>query len=138
MDMSQAFASLNWWAIIVASLSNFIIGGVWYSPIMFGRQWMEVNRFTDEDLKKGNQGTIFGGGYILAFISAFNLAMFLGPQSDVSFGIAAGALAGIGWVSTSMGIIYLFERKSGRHFFINAGCQVVTFIVMGAILGAWK
>ena len=31
--------SLNYWAIFVAALSTFLIGGLWYSPAVFGNAW---------------------------------------------------------------------------------------------------
>jgi len=52
--------------------------------------------------------------------------------------LTAGALAGIGWVATSIGILYLFEQKSMKLFLINTGYLAVTFIVAGGIIGAWQ
>ncbi len=134
MDIS----SLNYLAIFVAALSTFLIGGLWYSPLLFSKAWMQENGFTDEDLKGGNMARIFGGSFILGFIMAFNLAAFLSDSNDLAWGITAGALAGIGWVAASMGVTYLFERKSMKLFLINAGYHVVSFLVMGAIVGVWK
>ena len=50
----------------------------------------------------------------------------------------AGFLAGLGWVATMLGILYLFELKSLRHFLVNAGYCIVALTVMGTILGAWN
>ena len=44
MDMASAFNSLNWLAIIVASISAFVLGGIWYSPLMFGNAWRSEER----------------------------------------------------------------------------------------------
>ena len=134
MDISQ----LNYLAIFVAALSTFLIGGLWYSPLLFSKAWMKENGFTEEELKKGNMGGIFGGAFVLSFVMAFNLAAFLSDSNDLAWGIMAGALAGIGWVAASMGVTYLFERKSMKLFLINAGFHVVSFILMGAIVGVWK
>ncbi len=134
MDISN----LNYLAIFVAALSTFLIGGLWYSPLLFAKSWMSENGYTDEDLKGGNMAMIFGGSFVLGFIMSFNLAAFLADSSDLTWGIAAGALAGIGWVAASMGVTYLFERKSMKLFLINAGYHVISFIVMGAIVGVWK
>ena len=41
-------------------------------------------------------------------------------------------------VAFAIGVDYLFERKSVTHWLINAGHFVVTFVVMGAIIGAWR
>lgn len=129
-------ASLNFIAILVAALVSFAIGGLWYSPLLFGQAWMEENGFTDEDTQ-GNMVLIFGTTFVLALIIAFNLAAFLGPEVTVGQGLTYGALAGIGWVAAAIGILYLFERKSMRLFLINAGYHAVTFTLMGGILGLW-
>jgi hypothetical protein len=52
--------------------------------------------------------------------------------------MTAGALAGIGWVATSLGILYLFESRSLKLFLINAGYLAIAFIVAGGIIGAWQ
>jgi hypothetical protein len=137
MDMSVAFSSLNWWAIIVASISAFVLGGAWYSPAMFGNVWMKVAGMTEESVKKANMAKIFGGSFVLILIAAVNLGMFLGPNSDLAFGIAAGAATGIGWVVPAFGVVYLFEQRPTLQWFINGAYWVVTFIIMGAIIGAW-
>lgn len=134
MDIS----SLNYLVIFVAALSTFLIGGLWYSPLLFAKAWMKENGFSEEDLKGGNMARIFGGAFILEFIMAFNLAAFLSDSNDLTWGITAGALAGIGWVAAAMGVTYLFERKSIKLFLINAGYHMIAFILMGAIVGVWK
>lgn len=132
MDLS----SLNLLAIVVAALISFVIGGLWYSPMLFGNAWMEENGFTEEDTQ-GNMGVIFGTTFLLSFIIAFNLAAFLGPEVTFAAGMTYGALAGIGWVAAAIGILYLFERRSMRLFLINAGYHALTFTLMGGILGLW-
>jgi hypothetical protein len=127
---------LNYLAISLAALSTFILGGLWYSPAVFGKAWMKENGFTEEDMKKGNMAKIFGLAFILALISAINLAMFMGPEKDVSMGAAYGFAAGFGWVATFVGTHHLFERKSFKLFLINAGYSVVALTVMGVIIVA--
>ena len=127
---------LNYLAILLAALSTFILGGLWYSPAVFGKAWMKENGFTEEDMKKGNMIKIFGLAFVLALISAINLAMFMGPEKEVSMGAAYGFAAGFGWVATFVGTHYLFERKSFKLFLINAGYSVVALTVMGVIIVA--
>lgn len=127
---------LNYLAIVLAALSTFLLGGLWYSPAVFGKAWMKENGFTEESLKGGNMAKIFGLAFILALISAINLAMFMGPEKDVSMGAAYGFAAGFGWVTTFVGTHYLFERKSFKLFLINAGYSIVALTVMGVIIVA--
>ncbi|MBP9095785.1 MAG: DUF1761 domain-containing protein [Ignavibacteria bacterium] len=136
--MENSFQTLNWIAISASTLLSFILGSLWYSPVLFGKLWQSEAGLSDEKLKNGNMGLIFGGAFILIFISMFNLAMFLGPKADLSFGMMAGFLTGFGWVATSIGVLYLFERRSLKLFFINAGYHIICFTASGAILGGWK
>jgi hypothetical protein len=136
MDMSTAFGSLNWFAILVSAFTAFVIGGLWYGPL-FGKSWQKLNRLTDEDLKSRNLGLVFGLSFLAAFIAAFNLAMFIGPEADVSYGMTAGFLAGFGWVATMVAMHFLFEKRPLKLYFINAGYSVIALTIMGAILGAW-
>ncbi len=132
-------SELNPAAIVAAALSTFIIGGLWYSPVLFGRAWMRENKFTEADVARGSKARAFGGSAILALIMAVNLAFFLaGAKTTVVWGMAAGALAGAGWAAASLAIVALFEQKSWTYITINAGYLIVSFLVMGAILGAWR
>lgn len=129
---------LNIWAVLVSALSTFLIGGLWYSPAVFGKAWMKENGFTEEGMKNANMAKIFGLAFFLALIASINLAMFLGPDTNVGLGAFYGFLAGFGWVATFVGTHYLFERKSFKLFLINAGYSVVSLTVMGVIIGAWR
>ncbi len=130
--------SFNYLAILTATVSTFLLGGLWYSPVLFGRYWMRAMGFTDESLKaKGDVGRVMGLSFVLELIMAFNLAAFIGPRASLLFGLGAGAAAGFGWVALAFGVTYLFERKPLGLFFVNAGYHGVAFTLMGAILGAW-
>jgi hypothetical protein len=135
MNLNQ----INWLAVLVAALSTFLVGGLWYSPILFGKVWLKANGFTEAQARGFNKARAFGGAFVLALIMSANLAMFLaGPATTLWWGIAAGALAGIGWVATSLAVVALFENRSWSYIFVNAGYLIVVFILMGAILGAWR
>lgn len=134
MDLSK----LNWLAVLAAAASMFMLGGAWYSPALFGKAWQRECGLTDAQLQSRSMGAVFGTSFLLALIMAFNLAAFLQGPPDIAWGIAAGALAGIGWVAMAMGVTYLFEARSLRLFLIDAGYHAFAFMLMGAILGAWK
>ena len=132
------FSRLNHIAIICAALSNFLIGGIWYSKLLFGKIWMRENGFTEEGMGNPNMLKVFGTTFLLSVIISYNLAFFLGSKPDLMFGLFAGLAAGLGWVSMSLGILYLFERRSFKLWLINAGYNIIAYTVLGAILGIWK
>jgi hypothetical protein len=130
--------NLNIWAVLVSGLSTFILGGLWYSPAVFGNAWMRENGFSEETMKNASMLKIFGLSFVLSVIAAINLAMFMGPENRPMMGALWGFLAGFGWVATFVGMHYLFERKSFALFLINAGYSVLALTVMGVILAVWK
>ena len=90
---------INWLAIAVAALSSFVLGGLWYSPLLFGKAWMRATGHTQESLKGGNMGLIFGLSFVLALIAAAVFALFLGPRPAFGFATGAGVAAGLGWIA---------------------------------------
>ncbi len=128
---------INWLAAIVAGASSFVIGGLWYSPALFGKAWQRETGLTDAQLKGGNPAKIFGGSLVLSVAAAVMFAMFLGPNPALSFATGAGFAAGLFWVAASFGINYLFEHKSLALFLINGGYHTVQFTMFGIVLGLW-
>jgi hypothetical protein len=130
---------VNYLAVVAAAVSTFLIGGLWYSPLLFQKAWMRANGFGESDLAKGGTGKIFGLSFLFALVMSFNLAAFLaGPDTTLAWGATAGALAGLGWVALGIAIVALFERRSWAYILVNGGYFVVAFVVMGAILGGWR
>ena len=128
----------NWIAVLVAGISAFVLGGVWYSPALFGKAWMKENNLTEEKIKSGNKGKIFGGALVLTLIMSANLAMYLNsPNINFRLGLLYGLLSGV-WVLCGIAVVGLFEYKSPRYIFINGGYWFIALGLMGAILGAWR
>jgi hypothetical protein len=138
MNMQNAFHNLNWLAIIVAAVSAFVLGGLWYSPIMFVKRWMKETGITPESTKNNNMFKVFGLAFLLSLIASFFLAMFIGAKAGAGFGAVAGFMAGLGWVFTFMGISYLFESRTLAHFLINSMYSIVSLTIMGLIIGVWQ
>ena len=130
---------INYLAVVAAALSTFVIGALWFSPLLFNNAWMKASGLTKEDVAGGYMAKIFGLAIVFELIMAANLASFLaGPDTTILWGATAGALAGIGWVALAIGTLALFERRSWTYTLINGGYFAVSFIVMGVILGAWR
>ena len=140
MNCGEIISSMNYLAVLVAALSSFVVGWIWYGPL-FGKLWMKLNNFTPESLKEGGMSmpVIMGLNYIATFVAAFAIAMFLGfiDRFDAGSGILAGLMIVIFWIATNRLNDVLYERKPFGLFLINMGYSLVTFILMGAIIGAW-
>jgi len=129
---------VNWIAVALCAVSSLVIGGLWYSPALFARQWQSAAGLSDEQAQGGNMAMIFGGAFLLSLLAAAVFAMFLGPDMSVGAATAAGFAAGLCWVAASYGINYLFERRPLRLWLINGGYHVLQFTTFGLILGLMR
>ncbi|WNH08651.1 DUF1761 domain-containing protein [Thalassobellus suaedae] len=158
---------LNPIAMLVAAISALVVGFIWYNPKVFGNAWMQAAGMTDEQVKGGNMVKIFVLALIFAFLLAtalpgivihqmgvFSLIggdpsaalpsyeVFIADYSDAfrtfKHGALHGVLTGVFIALPIIGTNALFERKSAKYIFINAGYWIVTLGVMGAIICGWK
>jgi len=128
-------ASINWLAVLVATISTFVLGAIWYGPL-FGKAWMAEHGFTEDDLKNANMGKIYGTAFVLELIMVVNLAFFLNGLS-IKEGLLYSFATGFGWVAMAMGVNYLFSRSTLKLWLIDSFYFVVSFLIMGVILTAW-
>ncbi|HYJ31226.1 MAG TPA: DUF1761 domain-containing protein [Allosphingosinicella sp.] len=126
---------VNWLAVLLCGLSSMILGGLWYSPLLFAKAWQRGAGLSSEDLAGANMALTFGLAFLLSLAAAAVFAMFLGRDMGLWPSVAAGAAAGVFWVGASFGISYLFERRTVSYWLINAGYHSVQFTLFGLILG---
>lgn len=135
------FSGINIWELLVAALSTFAVGFLWYGKAFFGKTWQRLAGLSDEDIKGGNMVLIFGLTFVLNFIIAAFLSIFteivMMLGSSAIYGGLFAALLCLGFVVTTFGINYLFARRPLKLFLIDAGFMTVCFFVMGLIIGAW-
>jgi uncharacterized membrane protein len=127
---------INWLAVIVAAIASFGVGAIWYSPLLFTKPWLRESGIDEAKARSANMPLIMGSAFVLVLLATFVFAMFLGPDVNLMSGTLYGFLAGLFWVTGYFGVNYLFEQRSFKLFLINGGYNVVSFTVMGAILGA--
>jgi membrane-associated HD superfamily phosphohydrolase len=129
--------TLNYWAVLAAAVSAFLIGGLWYSGALLGGAWKRANGFAGDGPKA--DAKVFLISFVLSLVMAFNLAMFLNDaKTTLAWGATAGFLAGFGWAAMGIGIVSLFERRPLGYVLINGGYLTVALTAMGAIVGGWR
>lgn len=137
MDFYANYTAINLLVVFGATLAANLLGGLWYSPILFGRQWRAANALGPADGAMGVSVSVFIASFILFLISATLLALLLGTNAGGMEGLQFGALIGFAFVLTAMGATNLFEGRSLSLILINAGYHVVALSLMGYIIGRW-
>jgi len=130
-------------AVIVATLVHFILGGLWYSPLLFGNKFLQIIGWTPQQLEqmqtKGPAKEL-----IVAFVTSLILVYVL--AHFVQYTKATNAMAGIqtafwlwlGFIATTNIATVLFEQRPLGLYLINAGYQLVGCALAGAILAVWR
>lgn len=145
--MAMTMDTTFWRAVVVAAIASFVIGGIWYAQPVFGKAWMAALGKTEADKeamrKQAPKG--FAAGLIGAFISSFVLAIFVDYGRLANVGLPAGIVGGLvvgflvwfGFLMTTTISGGIFEGRSGKLVGINVGFTLVSYLIMGAILGYW-
>lgn len=128
--------SISWLAVIIAAVAKFLIGFVWYSPLMFVKPWLALSGMTNEKVQAGLPVALVAEG-VGNLIMAFVLAWVISYYGDVTLvgGALVGFLAFLGFVAPVLANQVFYEQKPQELIVINAGYMVVALVVMGAIIG---
>ena len=121
-------------AVLVAAASAFAVGGLWYSPALFGKLW---NRENGGQPQQGHPAKVFGVSFVMALIAATAFAVWLGPDPELGAAVRQGLLVGLCFVATSYGINYQFAQRSTLLWAIDGGYHVAQFVLFGVVLGLW-
>ncbi len=137
---------INYWAVLVCGVASMVVGFVWYGPL-FGKTWMKImgaEHMTEE--QKASMRKNMWGMYLIQFVLSvitagvlsWHIMNWAAPASAVGIAICTW----FGFVMTTTAGGALWSGKSSKiawkMFFISASAQLVTFIVIGLIIGAWK
>lgn len=123
---------MNIWAILLAAVSSFVVGGLWYSPMLFGRLWNAENGSAPST---GHPAKVFGVSFGFSLLAAVCFAVLVGPSPELQASVKLGALVGIGLVAASYGINYQFAQRSFKLWLIDGGYHAVQFLLFGIVFG---
>jgi len=116
---------------------------LWYSPILFGSEYMRLIKITAKDLEEVKTRGIakyYVIQFILTVVSFFVLAFIMYSSGSVGGknGICIGLLIWLGFVATSAIGEMLWEKKSFKLVLIQSLSTLLNLIIAGAIIGAWR
>lgn len=133
---------INIWAVIVSTVAFWALGALWYSPVLFGKRWQKEVGLTDEKLKNTNMVVVFGVSFLLMFVMVFgmNLMLNVHKPEDITWlsGLYLGLFIGIVFSMTTMGINYLYQRRSFVLWLIDGIYITMGLTIAGIILAVWK
>ena len=129
---------INIWAVLVAAIVNMVVGTIWYSKSLFGKEWAKVVGRKLEEMGSGGKG--YAIAMAGALVQAYVLAHFVQYAGATSFwdGLVTGAWLWLGFVAVVIAVNMVFEGRSWALWKINAGYFLVVLLINGGLLAAWR
>lgn len=133
---------INWLAVVVAAVLSFVIGGLWYSPLLFAKAWVRAHGYTDEQVQRmrANAPKAYAISFLCMLVMAAILAFLLGLTPIIRWqgGAKLGLLCWAGFAATIGLTQQVYSEKKPATFLIDAGYQLVYLVLMGALLAWWR
>jgi hypothetical protein len=123
---------------LVAVVIKIVIGWVWYSPMLFLKQWQQLSGVTDEQMR-GGMGKAMVTWIVSALVMTFVLAhaVYYAGANTAVLGAAVGFVNWLGFIFVVQLDGWAADKRPFKLVAINSGSQLVSLLIMGAILAAW-
>lgn len=137
----MTFSGINYWAVLVAGLLGFGLGGVWYR--LLANPWKTAHGFTTEQIRAHHGKGAAPWPLIIAFVAdlvmAWMLAGVIGHLGAVSVknGVIAALFLWLGFVITTLAVNNTFGMRKPLLIVIDGGHWLAALLLMGAVIGAW-
>ena len=132
---------INYLAVLVAGVVIFMLGGLWYSPVLFAKKWSELQGRGAEDMSGGgNMAAMYLQVFICGLLTAWALAILIEflPVFGMTHAIKLAVLCWLGFTAATSYGTSLFSMKPKALWLIDAGFNLVSFVIAAVILAAWR
>jgi hypothetical protein len=132
---------VNYLAIVITAVIIFLLGGLWYSPVLFAKRWVALQGRTMDEMKAMGAGPVmYFEVFVCGLLTAWVLAVIIAHYGAVTVG--GGAMIGVlCWIGLAGATSYgsaLFSSKPKALWAIDSGYNLVALVVSGAILAVWR
>ena len=132
---------VNYPAVLVGAVVIFLLGGVWYSKLLFAKPWMTLMGKSEEEMKAkaGPMPLNLLIAFLCGLVSAYVLAALLNHHEPVTLarGAKLGAVCWAGFTAAPTLATAVFSQIPKRLWLINTAYDLVSYVLAGMILGAW-
>ena len=139
------FSSINWLAVIACVVVSMIVGSIWFNPKTFYPAWRKaIGKSESDSVGMSNPGVMWGLTILASFVQAVFMSLMVTVMGSMTAGgatLVSGATAGfllwLGFAAPSALSNKLFAGQL-KAWVLEQGNHLIVFVLMGAILGAWR
>ncbi|MFE7845450.1 DUF1761 domain-containing protein [Microbacterium sp. NPDC057407] len=132
---------INYWAVLLATLSSMVVGSIWYSMRVFGKRWVKLAKV---DMNRGTSPlipllvTLFVS-FVTAwvFAGATNIAWHFYGGGYLLAALGTGVILWAGFTAARFITHDAFEGRPTSLTVLNIAHELVTVVVMAIIIGVW-
>lgn len=131
---------VNYVAVLLAALSTMVVGSVWYAKPVFGNVWIKLAKLDEKAMKKAGPYPIvvtllvsFVSAYVLAHVAYLSNQFF--QNSFLQDSLTTAFWLWLGFTAARIITHDAFEVRRKKLTLLTIGHELVTFLVMGAIIG---
>jgi hypothetical protein len=134
---------INYLGVVVAAISSMIVGSIWYKPQVFGKPWAKLAKVNLKEMG-ANPVQAYGLTFIASLVTAYVLAhvSFLANRffgnSFMMDAVTTAFWIWLGFTAARLLVHDLFENRPAKLTLLNAAHELITLLVMGAVLGWLK
>lgn len=132
--------SLNYLAVLVTAVAIFMLGGLWYSPLMFAKKWVALQGKSMDEMSGGASPALYVQVFLCGLVTSFVMALLMRhfKNPGIHAGLMVGFFAWLGFAGATSYGTALFSFKPKALWAIDTGFNLVSFVVAGVILALWR
>lgn len=134
------FGSINFAAVLVAFLVNFVVGFVWFGPKTFFPIWWKAIGKVGDPGDGASMPVVFASTAIAGLVSSSGLALIFdllvraGNDVTLGLGFSTGLIVGVFVMAAPALSHRLFAGNGFKVWLLEIGADVLAFSLMGVTL----
>jgi len=130
---------INFWAAAVSAIVYFVLGGLWYSPVLFSKRWVKELGIVIDPEKRPNVVAPMLGQLVSSFFYTAGMVFIISTTGckSIYHPLIVSLVVIFGFIIPLNTGTLLFKAKPVL-FLIEAGYQAIGTIIISLILGFWK
>jgi len=131
----EFFASVNWLAVVAATVVTFMAGWAWYGPL-FGKPWLKLMGMTEKDITGPSTAMAKGAANNFMTNAVMAALLVMVAPTSMAGALTLGFLCWVGFTLYSEfgGVIWSNGNYPFKLMMINAGHQLMVALVGMAVL----
>jgi len=136
----EPMKKINFWAVIIAAAVAFVLGALWYGPLLFGKVYLEVRAMNPAMANMRPPAWELVGEFAKNLVVAFVIAYFVVrlDVGDWKNALQLGLWIWVGFQAMLLMGAVLHEHMPWTLYAIHAGDALMKTLLTTVILGVWR